>query len=210
MSATDYQIFINADNNTATGYQDNVFTASGANFMIENGNFYRSTGTAWGWNQITPVTLVVSKNAGVTELSINRSAFTSPSLSSTIRVAYKDIVNWTAVSKLPSSGAFPAYTMSGRRDVSEEMGSEEDQLTTLYPNPTNGNYTALKFEVPAKSIVAIRTLDLQGKEIFHTDLGVKEKGVYTHQIETSSFTKGLYIIKLQVGQNVRLFKLMHN
>jgi uncharacterized protein YjdB len=210
MSATDYQIFINADNNTATGYQDNVFTASGADFMIENGTFYRSTGTAWGWNSAS-ATINVSKNTGVTELSINRSAFSSPALSSSIKVAYKDIVNWTAVSKLPSSGAYPTYVLPGGRiDVSDNAAVEDIGSETLYPNPTHGNSAELNFVVPSKSEVSVLTLDMQGREVSNLDLGVKDAGRYSHHIDTSSFTKGLYVVRLNVGGKIKSFKLVHD
>jgi hypothetical protein len=209
MSATDYQIFINADNNTATGYNDNVFTSSGADFMIENGTFYRSTGTAWGWTSAT-ATINVSKNSGVTELSINRSAFSSPSLSSTIKVGYKDIVNWSAVSKLPSSGGYATYVIpAGRVDVSGDVVSEEFESETLYPNPTKGNVTVLKYAVAERSAVRIITMDMQGRVILSENAGVKEKGVYSQDINTSSLPKGLYVVKLNVGGKVRSFKLMH-
>lgn len=210
MSATDYQIFINADNNTATGYQDNTFTASGADFMIENGTFYRSTGTAWGWNAAT-ATIQVSKNSGVTELSINRSAFSSPSLSSTIRVAYKDIVNWNAVSKLPSTGGYATYAIpGGRLDVSEEAIAEEFESETLYPNPANGNAAVLHFTLAERSSVGVVLMDMHGRTVSNENLGVKDKGNYDHPINISSFTRGLYVVRLNVGGRIRSFKLVRD
>lgn len=206
---TDYQIFINADNNTATGYNDGEFTTSGADFMIENGALYRSSGTAWGWSNAT-ATITASKNVGVTELSINRSAFTSPSLSSTIRVAYKDILNWNTVSKLPSSGGYATYVFpGGRADVSEALISEAFESETLYPNPTHGNIAVLKYEVMEKSEVHITTMDIQGRMMLNENAGVKEKGSYSHNINTSLLPKGLYVVKLNVGGKVKSFKLVH-
>jgi uncharacterized protein YjdB len=210
MSATDYQFFINADNNTATGYQDASFTSSGADYMIENGALYRSTGTGWNWTGAT-ATIQVSKNSSVTELGVNRSAFTSPSLASTIKVAYKDIVNWNTVSKLPSSGGYTTYVFpGGRLDVSDNGSEESNDMNTLYPNPSNGNSVQLNFTVTEKAAVKLRTFDIHGREVITMDLGVKDKGIYTHDIQTSSFTKGMYVIRLEIGLKVRSFKLQHN
>jgi hypothetical protein len=213
MSATDYQIFINADNNTATGYQDNVFTGSGADYMIENGTFYKSTGTAWGWTSAT-ATIQVSKNSSVTELSINRSAFSGPALSSTIRAAYKDMVNWATVSKLPSSGAFPAYTLqAGRIAVSqspETSSGSAERTFFAYPNPTNGEAIQLEYVISERSNVEVKLFDNHGMEAYSKNLGTQEKGIQSHVIEASSLAKGFYIIRLSAGADSKFIKVIHN
>lgn len=109
MDNTQYQIYIDSDNNAGTGYQDSQYGSSGADYLIENGLLYRYTGTGgWSWTAVT-ATVNASKSATVTELSINRSAFTA--LGPTIKVAYKDMTNWVTQSKLPSSGSYAAYSL---------------------------------------------------------------------------------------------------
>ncbi|WP_127125881.1 right-handed parallel beta-helix repeat-containing protein [Pseudoflavitalea rhizosphaerae] len=109
MDNTQYQIYIDSDNNAGTGYQDSQFGSSGADYLIENGLLYRYTGTGgWSWTAVS-ATVNASKSATVTELSINRSAFTA--LGATITVAYKDMTNWVTQSKLPSSGSYAAYSL---------------------------------------------------------------------------------------------------
>lgn len=109
MDNTQYQIFINSDNNTGTGYQDSQYSSSGADYLIENGVLYRYTGTGgWSWTAVT-ATISVNKSQTVTELSVNRSAFTT--LSSTFTVCYKDMANWVTQSKLPASGTYASYTL---------------------------------------------------------------------------------------------------
>ena len=109
MDNSQYQFYIDTDNNSATGYQDSQYGASGADYLIENGYLYRYTGTGgWSWTAVT-ATINANKSATVTELSINRSAFTA--LGATITVSYKDMTNWVTQSKLPSSGNYAAYTL---------------------------------------------------------------------------------------------------
>lgn len=109
MDNTQYQIFLNTDNNTSTGYQDAAYSNSGADYLIENGALYRYTGSGgWSWTGVT-ATVSVNKSQSVTELSINRSAFTS--LNSTIGISYKDMSSWVTVSKLPASGGYASYTL---------------------------------------------------------------------------------------------------
>lgn len=211
MNATDYQIFINSDNNTGTGYQDSQFSGSGADYMIENGTLYASTGSGWSWSFVS-ATIQASKNSSVTELSVNRSAFNS--LNSTIRVAYKDISNWTAVSRLPSSGGYASYTLGSARAATTVSLDDDTQVyenpVSLYPNPTKGKRVELKYSVPSKAPVKIMLQDVKGREVGASDLGIKEPGEYTEQIETSSLTNGLYIIKISVGSQLRSLKLLHN
>jgi hypothetical protein len=109
MDNSQYQIFINTDNNTSTGYQDNQYSSSGADYLIENGLLYKYSGTGgWSWTAVS-ATINVSKSSTITELGINRSAFTS--LSSTIAVSYKDMTNWVTQSKLPSGGGYAGFAL---------------------------------------------------------------------------------------------------
>jgi uncharacterized protein YjdB len=219
MSATDYQIFINADNNTTTGYQDAGYTSSGADYMIENGNFYKSTASNTGWNW-TPATatLTFSKTSSVTELSVNRSAFSSPALSTTIKVAYKDMVNWATVSKLPSSGTYATYTLPGgsggaRHGEAIEIVNEtsgDDNSFSVYPNPNNGSSVVVNFVVPHRSDVNLSIKDIHGREAVVKRLGIKERGSYSERIDTSSLSNGMYILNVMVGQKVKSIKLLRN
>lgn len=109
MDNTQYQIFINTDNNTSTGYQDNQYSASGADYLIENGLLYKYNGTGgWSWTAVS-ATINASKSSTITELGINSSAFTS--LNTNITVCYKDMTNWVTQSKLPSGGGYAEYVL---------------------------------------------------------------------------------------------------
>ncbi|MEP1892329.1 MAG: fibronectin type III domain-containing protein, partial [Cyclobacteriaceae bacterium] len=108
MSSVDYQVFIDADNNSSTGYQDSRFTSSGAEYLLENGSLFVSTGSGWSWSGVS-ATVQQSKSSSVTELSVNKSDFSA--LASTIRVAYADMVNWAFASKLPASGGYASYAL---------------------------------------------------------------------------------------------------
>ena len=109
MDNSQYQIFIDTDNNAGTGYQDSQYGSSGAEYLIENGLLYRYNGAGgWSWTAVS-ATINANKSGTVTELVINRSAFTS--LGSTINVSYKDMTNWVTQSKLPVSGSYAVYTL---------------------------------------------------------------------------------------------------
>lgn len=109
MDNNQYQIFINSDNNTSTGYQDSQYTSSGADYLIENGILYRYYGTGWSWTAVN-ASITATKNSSIVEVSINRSAFTT--LSGVITVSYKDMSNWVTQSRLPASSGYAAYTIN--------------------------------------------------------------------------------------------------
>ena len=53
-------IFIDSDNNHETGYQGWEFKRTGADYLVQNGTLYESTGAGWGWKVIGQVPWVVA------------------------------------------------------------------------------------------------------------------------------------------------------
>ncbi|MDE1192646.1 MAG: right-handed parallel beta-helix repeat-containing protein [Arachidicoccus sp.] len=107
MDSTQYQIFLNTDNDVSTGYTDNTYDSSGADYLIESGLLYKyDGGSGWSWTAVN-ASVQVNKNSDLTELGINRSEFSS--LSSVITVAYKDMTNYVIQSKLPSDKTYATY-----------------------------------------------------------------------------------------------------
>ncbi|WP_217594651.1 hypothetical protein [Cohnella sp. GbtcB17] len=108
------QFFINADNNTATGYSASGWAANGADFMIENNTVYQNTGAGWTWTAVRTLStsgtgIEFSKNATVVELKVPLWTF-GIATGSTIRVGY--IKNDSTTDRLPASGGtLPAYTI---------------------------------------------------------------------------------------------------
>ena len=109
MDNEQYQIFINTDNNKNTGYQDNLYNTSGADYLIENGVLYKYNGGGWSWLAVS-ATIVYFKNSSILELSINRSAFTS--INNIVSVSFKDMSNWVTKSMLPVNDSYSSYTIN--------------------------------------------------------------------------------------------------
>lgn len=197
LSTTTHQIFIDTDNNAATGFQDTRFTSSGANYMIENGNLYQSTGTGWAWTGVT-ATIQSSKNASATELSINRSALGT--LASTIRVAFLDLNSgYVLQSKLPSTGGYASYTIgTGGRVATEGTVSDVDLIA--YPNPVSDRYLNVE---SSEEILELTMLNLSGVVVHHDD-----KPSYKKTVDTHGMVKGMYLLKARVSRGVRVIKVV--
>jgi hypothetical protein len=204
MSTTHYEIFIDTDNNAATGFQDTRFTSSGANYMIENGALYQSTGTGWSWTGVT-ATIVVSKNASVTEISINRSALGT--LASTIRVAYFDLnTSFVMQSKLPATGGYAPFVLGSARlasnaDELQIINEEASDSFMVYPNPASGQYLAVESD---EIIKELSVHAVNGMRIHFDAVSDKKK-----TIETSEWSKGVYILKaVTVPGRIRIVKVI--
>jgi endo-alpha-1,4-polygalactosaminidase (GH114 family) len=204
MSTTHHQIFIDKDNNAATGFQDTRFTSSGADYMIENGGLFQSTGTGWAWSGVT-ATIQQSKNASATELSINRSALVS--MGSTIRVAYLDLnSSFVLQSQLPASGAYASYTIgTGGRQSTHVISLDEDGMSeewiSAYPNPVTKKQLTVRSE---KTLREMRIIHSNGTEVFSKSLPEKEE-----LIDTQNWASGLYMIKVITAENeMKVIKIM--
>jgi parallel beta-helix repeat protein len=102
-----YEIYINSDNNAATGFTGQ----GGADYMIENGSLFRHVGDDSSWNWTYVAAVVSSANGSVIEVSVSKAALTN--LAGTVRVAYLGFASGFVFDcSLPVSGAHPAITVN--------------------------------------------------------------------------------------------------
>lgn len=47
-------LFVNADNDPATGHQGWQYARTGADYLVQNGTVYKSAGAGWAWDEIGP------------------------------------------------------------------------------------------------------------------------------------------------------------
>ena len=180
---TNFDLFIDTDNNSATGYSDSRWTGDGFDYMIENSTLYKANGngTSWSWTSQGTTSVVKSSSATVVEVSISRSAFTS--LSQTIKIGFKDInSSWARRSNLPASGAPASYTIcdtattytitasagsngtiSPNGSVSVTQGA--NQSFTITPN---SGYTVSSVTVDGSSVGAVTSYTFSNVQAAHT------------------------------------------
>jgi hypothetical protein len=72
-----HHVFIDSDANTATGYRVPEVSL-GADYMVEDGTLYRSTGTKWGWSAAGGASPLVSHSGGVYRWQVPLSAVGDP------------------------------------------------------------------------------------------------------------------------------------
>ncbi|MBT1688687.1 DUF4832 domain-containing protein [Dawidia soli] len=204
--STNYQLFIDTDNNTSGSneYTDSDWTSAGFNFMVENGTLYQYTGTGtnWSWNTLGAVTAV--KNATVLEASVPRSSLGT--LAATIRVAVGSINSgWTMIGYVPASSTAGApYTVGGAPAArtaapvnATGFDKQEQQSSSLavYPNPAK-SVLHVQYSLGRKGVVYVHMVNVLGQEVRAVDLGVQEAGKHEATVDVHGL-QGYYVLKVR-------------
>jgi len=80
---------------------------------------------------------------------------------------------------------------------------------SVYPNPTTSKATVSYF-LKQPSEVRILINDETGRTFSTENLGVQNGGQHVHEINLESDKKGLYLIRLKIGQQEKVLKLLVN
>jgi len=87
-----------------------------------------------------------------------------------------------------------------------EMRNSRDVLVN-YPNPFS-DYTTLKFKTEQFSEVKIEIFDITGKVVRHIDAGTFAPGENTFVIQRENMKSGMYFLRLSMGSESSLSKLI--
>ncbi len=177
MHATNYHVFIDADNNSSTGFQNPAFTQSGADYMIENGRLYQSTGTGWSWALVS-ASITVSKNTSVTELKVPLSVFNQ--FAGTVKVAFTDInSSWSLVSKL----GYATYSKLKNASIINRIdNSIINSEINVYPNPANSFININLNQLPGEANINIFSTDgrlVYSNKTFNNNCSISLLGLST-------------------------------
>ncbi|MEQ8471964.1 MAG: fibronectin type III domain-containing protein [Marinoscillum sp.] len=152
-----YQVMLNTDNNTSSGYQHWGFGSSGADYYVEDGNVavYSGSGTNWSWTSVGSANQYMS-GSSVREVRVAKSLLGQ--LGSTITVGFVDInSSWSLVSTL----GFASFSTSGSRIGSGEADeiNELTELVRVYPNPVQEDIFVDVKNLTHPVEISIHTLD---------------------------------------------------
>lgn len=77
----------------------------------------------------------------------------------------------------------------------------------MYPNPTSGT-AVIEYHLNQSGEVALQVLDASGRLIINEVIDEQVAGSYTHQLNLSDQPAGLYYVRVQSGNQVRVEKLI--
>jgi hypothetical protein len=89
-------------------------------------------------------------------------------------------------------------------EVSTETGDERPDgisLSQNYPNPFNPG-TMIRYQLPATSNVQLDVFDVLGRKVATLENGLVQAGTHEVYFDASGFSSGIYIYRLNTGQQV--------
>lgn len=211
-----YHVFLDTDRNTLTGFRFADSAAVGAEFMIENGTFWRYIGTGgsnWGWSpasglaeanadgrrELSILLSVLGINAadgGEIHLMLNDNTFAAP-------YATVDLVPDLYKEQYLSCHLSPTMPTSvAPRNLPYSMKLEQN-----YPNPFNPS-TTISFHIPSAGPVSLKVFDLLGKEVATLAEGQRQQGSYSLLWNATQYSSGIYFCRLEAGGQVEISKIV--
>jgi fimbrial isopeptide formation D2 family protein len=85
--------------------------------------------------------------------------------------------------------------------------NEADIISSLYPNPGNGNIT-LKLQGSVAGNVLVQVLDQQGRQLLTKQFGVQNTDAFKTPLQLSGLSKGSYLLRIMINDKVYLHKLL--
>lgn len=77
----------------------------------------------------------------------------------------------------------------------------------IYPNPASDRAT-LDITITNDAAAVVNVYDLSGRLVYTKNLGHLATGTYSHQINCSNFSKGMYLVNVVAGKQVAASKLI--
>ncbi len=153
-----YSLYLNTDNNTATGFQAATYKESGADYLFSGGSLHKNTRTGpdWNWSAPLAANVSVAGNANVLEIRIPLAALHLVKTGSIpIGLGFQlATANWNSDSQLPlAASAFaklaladtpipiPTPTPTPTPMPGTTAISYIGDSSTIFPNPERGFYT---------------------------------------------------------------------
>lgn len=99
------------------------------------------------------------------------------------------------------------FTENPTEVTSEKNHSYTFQLTQNYPNPFNPS-TEIKYSIPAKSFVTLKTFNILGKEVETLVSETKNAGEYSIKFNANNLKSGIYFYRISAGQYTSVKKMI--
>ena len=101
-----------------------------------------------------------------------------------------------------------SQTSAGARVTETDINAVDATFLQVFPNPTQDKAT-VSFVAPAGSRAVMEIYNMNGELVTGVlDATMPDDGLYSFDLDCSSFVKGIYFVRLTVGQETSLTKLV--
>jgi len=90
---------------------------------------------------------------------------------------------------------------------SSELQPAVFEIRDVYPNPFNSS-TLISYFLNKIATTRLSVLDLEGREVAVKNIGVQKPGFYQSVVDASSWSSGIYILRMEAGSEVRNVKIV--
>ncbi len=141
-----YRVYLDTDNNPATGNNDGNWTSMGAEFLVENGSLFSYNTTTTAWDFVTSniqVTDDLTPALKTRSIAISRTLVSTLTAGNIINVGYMNLTNTFAVDgKLPETGGLQPYIIQNNYVPDLETITVSDDANAITIVITGSNITA--------------------------------------------------------------------
>lgn len=110
------QIYVNTDNNNASGYKPSKWSSGGADYLIENGTLYQYTGSGsnWSWKKLAALKSIAgyALNETLAEVAI---PLKDLGITDKNTIGIGVMLNDSAATQLPASGGMVVYPLTAKQ-----------------------------------------------------------------------------------------------
>jgi len=123
----------------------------------------------------------------------------------TYGLSLNDAIN--AADHNPVIADFKLEIVSGLKGTGNNLNPEQLKLFQNYPNPFNPS-TIIDYELNASAEVNFNLISITGEVVEKAELGYKNQGKYSLQLDLSKFNSGVYFYQLIAGSEVLTKKML--
>ena len=202
--------FVNWTNGSNVISSDRTYNYTVTGNATLSANFVEGTDTSYD------VSISVSPNTMVGSLSGAQSGKYFDNTSGTVTAfptsSSYEFVCWTGKTGKDTLTTNPTLNFTVRSDTSfvahfKDKGRIEENIKpetiSISPNPTNKDFI-INFDVIKSSNIKIALTDLLGREVIDIYDNFADVGNFNKLVNVSNLTKGIYYLKIQIGNNTKI------
>ncbi len=123
----------------------------------------------------------------------------------TLLIRYRLAANQT----VNAWGAALSYIAIQQEPTGVENPLLSDKKMNLFPNPSNGNFTA-EYELSSPAEVYAEIIDVFGRKVWSRGLGQKEIGTHKEVFNLSNTLQGNYLVIIKTNKGNKIGKISVN